>query len=137
MSENEVSSESFDWTSAAQEGSFPDDVYWVFQALSKVKSKDDIELVADGAPSPGALVLLEYALDQRRDFMTNILMRTLNRTSKESAMRDDGRRIKIDEIRDEILDRLDQKYQSKSQCPMCGRKLTKHTVLFRGAEKPN
>jgi hypothetical protein len=118
---------------AMEDGQYAEDVYWAFQMLSRIKTKEDVSRFAPEAPTPGAAVMLQYAHDHPRDFFKDILPKALNRKGKDIALRDDGRK-KL-EIFSEIYSRIAEIFTSQRKCPLCGRGLTKHTVLFRRPQR--
>lgn len=80
---------------AVEDGQLSEDVYWAFQMMSKVTDSNDPKLKAAllKAPTPGAGVLLAYALDNPRDFFNNLLKEAFKRKKAEATLRDDGRRL--------------------------------------------
>lgn len=118
-----------------EEGSFPEDIYYCLQMISKAKEPGGMARVRHLAPTPGALALLEYAVDNEDTFFKHILPRAQNRTTRDAVLKDDGRRFV--EIFGPIRDRLIEEGQISGKCPTCGRAKTKHVSLFAGAQKPD
>lgn len=109
------------------------DVFWVFHALSEIKDDADLPRVQAIAPTTGAKSLLAFAHAYRLHFFKEILPKAFAHKMKDGVMNDDGR--KRLEIFGPIYDQIHQEYTAKRKCPMCGRGLTHHTVLFRRPQK--
>lgn len=133
MNENEQQRSDVSFTQAIEEGQLEEDIYWAYQALSRIENGEDVDEVCKRAPTPGASGLLRYAADYRRDFFKDILPKALSRKKQDAVLKDDGR--KRVEIFDQIYNKLSQEYESERKCPMCGRSIAKLGALFRRPKK--
>lgn len=114
-----------------EDAQLAEDVYWAFQIKGFMDKENHDELhihaYAKAAPTHGAMTMLRLAFDNPKQFY-DFLKEAFRRKKQDSNWRDDGR--KRLEIFNQAYHHFSEKYLAKRQCPTCGRKLAKSSVLF-------
>lgn len=117
---------------ACEEGDLSEDVYWAFQVMdAATKEKKKLgyipKKIVESAPTPGALALLDFGMEYRRDFFNTLVKEAFKRKQADRQIRDDGRRDF--EILDEAWETILEEFREKRQCPTCRRLVPESAVL--------